>query len=55
MHFCFEVVSVLHAARQRGPFTQVRSDFPVAEHCHIIHLDRRLVRKTQRAENTHCV
>ena len=44
----FLVVSVLHAARQRGPFTQVRSDTPVAAHCHIILLDRRLVRKTNR-------
>ena len=34
--FCFEVVSVLRAARQRGPFTQVRSDSPVSAHCHII-------------------
>ena len=45
---CFLVVSVLRAARQRGPFTQVRSDSPVAAHCHIILLCRRLVLKTNR-------
>ena len=43
----------VRAARQRGPIHAGSFRFSRSAHCHIILLDKMLVRKTQRAGNSH--